>query len=132
MIIKMDIRCHFYGEQFSPKVFEQLTGLSLMNKIEVGEYLKVGINKGNPSDYGSGQLCPPIEFEGNEDFGFGWIALTLSQQIEELYRCGTEKIDLVIGVWYDKQCNLVFEPESIRLIGELGIPLKVSCYEDYY
>lgn len=131
MIMKMDIRCHFYGEEFSPKMFEQLTGLKLVKKIEVGETLKVGIYKGNPSDYGSGQLCPPIEFQGNEDFGLGWIALTLSKQIEVLRRCGTEKIDLVIGVWYDKQCNLVFEPESIKLIGELGIPLQVSCYEDY-
>ena len=75
--------------------------------------------------------CPPIEFQGNEDFGLGWMALNLTKQIDVLRTCGTKKIELVIGVWYDKQCNLVSEPESIKLIGELGIPLQVSCYEDY-
>ncbi|MFU2014897.1 hypothetical protein ACM6Q7_07460 [Peribacillus butanolivorans] len=28
--------------------------------------------------------------------------------------------------WYDKQCNPVFEPKSIKLIGKLGIHSQVS------
>ncbi|MEH7014699.1 hypothetical protein V7087_28470 [Neobacillus niacini] len=131
MIKEMDIRCHFYGEKFSPKVVEKLIGITLKNKIEVGDISNRGRNKGKPADYGNGELCPPKDFKDNEDFGLYWIALTLSKHIDIFRKCGAENIDLVIGVWNEKQCNLVFKPESIKLIGELGIPLQVSCYEDY-
>ena len=131
MIMKMDIRCHFYGEKFSPKVVEKQSGIRLENKIEVGDITKRGGNKGKPSDYGNGELCPPKEFKGKEDFGLYWIALTLSKHIDILRECGADNIDLVIGVWFEEQCNLAFEPEAIKLIGELGIALQVSCYEDY-
>lgn len=45
MIMEMDIRCHFYGEKFSPKKVEQLTGFTLENKIEVGDILHKGKTK---------------------------------------------------------------------------------------
>ncbi|MEY9977914.1 hypothetical protein ABH968_002860 [Lysinibacillus sp. RC79] len=131
MIKDMDIRCHFYGEEFSPKVVEQLIGIKLENKIEVGDISKIGRNKGKPSDYGNGELCPPKDFKDTEDFGLHWLAVTLSKNIVFFRKCGAENIDLVIGVWYEKQCNLVFEPESIKLFGDLGIALQVSCYEDF-
>ena len=131
MIKKMDIRCQFYGKKFSPKVVEKQSGITLENKIEVGDITNRGKNIGKPSDYGNGELCPPKDFKDNEDFGLYWIALTLSKHIDIFRKCGAEDIDLVIGVWYEKQCNLVFEPKSIKLIGELGIALQVSCYEDY-
>jgi hypothetical protein len=131
MIKEMDIRCHLYGEKFSPKLVEQLTGVTLENKIEVGEISNKGRNKGRPSDYGNGELCPQKDLKTEGDFGLNWIALHLSKYIDVFRRCGAENIQLVIGVWYDKQCNLVFDAESIKLIGELGIPLQVSCYEYY-
>jgi len=28
--------------------------------------------------------------------------------------------------------NVIFEPESIKLIGESGVTLQVSCYENYF
>ncbi|MDP5277224.1 hypothetical protein [Chengkuizengella axinellae] len=49
MIKEMDIRCHLYGERFSPTKVEQLTGISLENKIEVGDILSNGRNKGTLS-----------------------------------------------------------------------------------
>ena len=131
MVNEMDIRCCFYGENFSPTVVEQLSGVTLENKIEVGDILKRGIDKGKPSNYGKGELCPPKDFKDNEDFGLNWLALALSKHIEIFRKCSAENIDLIIGVWYEKQCNLVFEPEPIKLIGELGLDLQVSCYEDY-
>lgn len=131
MIKEMDIRCHFYGEKFSPKVVEQLTGFTLENKIEVGEISHKGRNKGKPSDYGNGELCPPKDYKDKEDFGLLWIAEALYKHIDVIRSSGAEDIDLVIGVFYEGQCNFVFEPESIKLIGELGLPLQVSCYESY-
>lgn len=131
MIKEMDIRCHIYGEKLSPKVMEKQSGLILENKIEVGDISKRGRDKGEPSDYGKCELSPPNDSKDKEDFGLYWIALTLSKHMDIFHECGADKIDLVIGVWFEKQCNLAFEPESIKLIGELGIALNVSCYEDY-
>ena len=59
------------------------------------------------------------------------MGLTLSNHIDTFRENGAENIDLVIGVWYDKQCNLVFESEAIKLIGELKILMQVSCYKNY-
>ena len=131
MIKEMDIRCHLYGENFLPKMVEKQSGIALENKIEVGDITNRGRNKGKPSDYGKGVLCPPKEFKVKEDFGLYWVALTLTKYINIFRECGADNIDLVIGVWFEGQCNLAFEPESIKLIGELGIALQVSCYEDY-
>lgn len=127
----MDIRCLLTGRHFSPKILEQLTGLTLENKVEVGELRKGGRKRGKPSEDGSGELCPPKDLSGKKDFGLLWIAEVLYKHIDVISSSGAESVDLIIGVWYEKQCNLVFEPEAIKLIGEMGIPLQVSCYEDY-
>lgn len=93
MIRDMDIRCHFYGEKFSPKVVERLSGIKLENKIEIGDISKRGRNKGKPSDYGNGKLSPPKDFKDKEDFGLYWLALTLSKHIDIFRKCGAENID---------------------------------------
>ncbi|AGK54609.1 hypothetical protein B1NLA3E_14315 [Bacillus sp. 1NLA3E] len=129
MIMEMDIRCHFYGEKFSPKKVEQLTGFTLENKIEVGDILHKGKNKGKPSDFGNGELCPPNDIRDKEDFGLLWVAEALYKHIDVFRIYGAENIDLVIGVFYEAQCNFVFEPESLLLFGKIGIPIQVSCYE---
>jgi hypothetical protein len=34
MIVNMDVRCHLYGDEFSPKKVEQLTGITLHNSSD--------------------------------------------------------------------------------------------------
>ncbi|WP_460011130.1 hypothetical protein [Lysinibacillus sp. CTST325] len=36
------------------------------------------------------------------------------------------------GIFPGINNNVIFEPESIKLIGESGVALQVSCYEDYF
>jgi hypothetical protein len=74
MIVEMDVRCHLYGDEFSAKKVEELTGLTLENKIEVGEIATRGIYKGTPIPYGNGELTPPSNFKDINDFGLEWIA----------------------------------------------------------
>lgn len=126
MIVDMDIRCHLYGKQFSPKKVEQLTGLILENKKEVGDIATRGMFKGKPTPYANGELVPPQK--GN-DFGLEWIALTMYEQINTFRKCGAEDIDLVIGVFYEDQCNFTLSSKALKLIGEMGIELQISCYE---
>ncbi|MFB5284684.1 hypothetical protein [Peribacillus sp. Hz7] len=131
MIKEMDIRCHLYGESFSPMKIEKSTGITLENKIEVGDIVSKGRCKGELSSYGNGELCPQDEYKNSEDYGLLWIVETLQKYIDVFRSYGAKDIDLVIGVFYEGQCNFVLEPKAIKVIGELGIPLQVSCYESY-
>lgn len=91
MIKEMDIRCHFYGEKFSPNTVEQLTGVSLINKIEIGEISDKGRNKGKPSAYGKAELCPPAECKDKEDYGLLWIAEILYKHVDVFRSYGSEE-----------------------------------------
>ncbi|MBM6617091.1 hypothetical protein [Bacillus suaedaesalsae] len=128
MIKEMDIRCHLFGENFSPKKLKEFAGIVLENRIEVGDELTKGRFKGKPSPEGYGVLCPPIEYRNSDDFGLHWVAQKISKHQDDLQKCGVVEIKLVIGVFYEGQCNFVLEPKAIGLIGELGIPLEISCY----
>jgi len=110
---------------------EKSIRITLENKIEVGAILSKGRYKGEPSSYGNGELCLQDECKNLEDYGLLWIAETLQKHIEIFRSYGAKNIDLVIGVFYEGQCNFVLEPKAIKLIGKLGIPLQVSCYENY-
>jgi hypothetical protein len=129
MIVDMDVRCHLYGDEFSPKKVEELTGITLENKIEVGEIATRGRYKGTPTPYGNGEIIPPSNYKDTNDFGLEWIALTMYEHINVFRKCGAKNIDLVIGIFYEGQCNFSFPPKAIKLIGEMGIELQVSCYE---
>jgi len=59
MIEELDVRCHLSGDKFSPKKVEELTGVKLIQKKEVGEIgITKGPFKGQPVKYGSSVLCP--------------------------------------------------------------------------
>ncbi|WP_078410723.1 hypothetical protein [Priestia abyssalis] len=129
MIKEIDVACHLSGSNFSPNKLEQMTGIELVRKTEVGDIFKLGINRGNVSTYGYGVLYPPKEESQAEDFGLDWVANVLNQQIDTFQKCGLEDIDLVIGVFYVGQCNFTLDPKALKKIGSLNIPLQISCYE---
>ncbi|MEI2358716.1 hypothetical protein [Mesobacillus zeae] len=129
MIVDMDVRCHLYGEKFSAKKVEELTGLTLDNKMEIGDIATMGKYKGTPTPYGNGELLPPNKYKQRDDFGLEWISLIMKENISVFRNCGAENIDLVIGVFYEGQCNFTLPSKTLKLIGEMGIELQVSCYE---
>ncbi|WP_214484875.1 hypothetical protein [Bacillus sp. SM2101] len=63
------------------------------------------------------------------DFGLEWISLLMKEYISVFHHCGAENIDLVIGVFYEGQCNFTLPSKALKLIGEMGIDLLISCYE---
>ncbi|WP_214484876.1 hypothetical protein [Bacillus sp. SM2101] len=63
MTVDMSVKCHLYGNRFSAKKVEELTGLTLDNKLEIGEIATRGRYKGTPSPYGNGELSPPSEYK---------------------------------------------------------------------
>ncbi|QKE76085.1 hypothetical protein HPK19_25100 (plasmid) [Arthrobacter citreus] len=131
MIEELDVRCHLSGDKFSPKKVEELTGVKLIQKKEVGEIGTKGPFKEQPVKYGSGVLCPPegiVYLDYNNKIY--WVAKTLYDFIDDIKKCGVEDIDFVIGVFYKEQCNFALEPDALKLIGELGVHLSISCYEN--
>ncbi|MET3195218.1 hypothetical protein [Bacillus sp. OAE603] len=131
MITEMNIACHIYGDNFSPNKVEQLTGLTLSKKIEIGDITAIGVYKGKPSHYGDCVLYPPENHKQSEDYGLLWLAENLSKHLELIRKCGAENIEVVIGVFYDGQCNFVLDSKAINIIGGLGFPLQISCYDSY-
>ncbi|MDX8363357.1 hypothetical protein [Cytobacillus sp. IB215316] len=129
MIVDMDVRCHLYGNMFSAKKVEELTGLTLDNKVEVGDIATRGKYKGMPTPYGNGELSPPSEYKEKNDFGLEWISLIMNDYISVFRSCGAENINLVIGVFYEGQCNFSLPSKALKLIGEMEIELQLSCYE---
>ncbi|TCZ79380.1 hypothetical protein E0485_05830 [Paenibacillus albiflavus] len=130
MIIKQIACCHLEGVNFSPSKVIMKTKLSLQNIKERNQPLNLGPNKGTPSPTGSAS----ISFEESSDDNNNSLYLlveTLKKHLTTIRNCGAEEIYIYLGVWYKDQCNLAFDPEILREIGELRIPLWVSCYQDY-
>lgn len=63
MILDMDVRCHIYGNKFSAKKVEELTGLTLENKKEIGEIATRGKYKGTPFPYGKENLLLQVNIK---------------------------------------------------------------------
>uniref|UniRef100_B8HTQ1 DUF4279 domain-containing protein n=1 Tax=Cyanothece sp. (strain PCC 7425 / ATCC 29141) TaxID=395961 RepID=B8HTQ1_CYAP4 len=68
---------------------------------------------------------PPIYF-------IDYFLNLLEGKYDELSRIGIER--RYISVWmyyeYDNQCNIEFAPEDMKRLGEEGITLCISCWEN--
>lgn len=74
-----------------------------------------------------------LVFEKQEEY-FDIIAKfldSLEGKYEKLQKLGIENSD--ISIWlvygYNNQCNMEFDPKTLKRIGESGIKLCISCYE---
>ena len=74
-------------------------------KVEVGEIAIRGRYRGTPTPYGNGELILPINYN-----------LTMYDHLDVFRNCGAENIDLVIGVFYEGQCNFTFPLKAMKLI----------------
>jgi len=126
---EFDIRCYMYGNKFSPKKIEKLTGLKLEKKIEVGDLVSKGYFKKEPSVIGCASLVHNInQDELSEDSLINFVKL-LSQNIDILRANGVQHFDLSVGIFYQGQCNLSFSPYLLTLLSKLGLDINLSCYD---
>ncbi|MBM7572365.1 hypothetical protein [Aquibacillus albus] len=73
MIVDMDVRCHLYGDEFSPIKVEEITGLTIDNKMEVGVIGTRGKYKGTPISYdGQSLITSDGELLDTNDINFKW------------------------------------------------------------
>ena len=128
MITRESISIKITGDTFSPSEAERVTGLSLSRTIEPGEIAPRGRYKGRPSPHGYANLSAPDE--PPEDGKLAALLGSFLLHVETLRQLGADDIVVYAGYFYDAQCNLTFWPDAMAKLGELGVPLWVSCYED--
>ena len=74
-----------------------------------------------------------IEKEGDEYYDFINNFLNMLEgRYEKLSQIGIGREDIIIWHIYvhDGQCNLEFDPQRMKKLGEKGISLCVSCYHE--
>ena len=71
-----------------------------------------------------GASDPPIPFVER-------FTALLAGKFEALEKVGVSRDDINVRVLYeyDEQCNLEFPPQDLRLLGQAGIGLCVSCWQ---
>lgn len=94
---------------------------------EISKILGVDI-----TDYKLGwQLEVKLNNEENRDVIAEFLNL-LKDKYRELNQIGVKQDDISIWLIYEykDQCNLEFEPEILKKLGENGIRLCLSCYNE--
>lgn len=116
-----------WGEHFSPRLAEEVTGLLLTKKYEPGEIAIRGRYKGQPRQYGAAEIEVPKEVESPRRLT---LLLELSApHLETLRKSGATSCHVHVDVRYWDQCNLEFEPEVLARLAALGLPFTISCYD---
>ncbi|WP_444895005.1 hypothetical protein [Microbulbifer sp. SSSA005] len=127
MIAELRLSVLLRGEKFSPKEAENVTGLRLQDKLELGEISPRGPYRGKPVPYGTAQLEVPAEIP--YDNRLMWIIRTLEVNLKKLYGCGAEETRIYAGYFYKDQCNFCFNREELSAIAKLDIDFAISCYD---
>ncbi len=121
----------FSGDTFSPRLAEQKTGLKFSTKNEPGEIALIGRYMGQPRPYGMAILKAPFDSatKPRSQPPEEWIADALAQHIHDIRSCGATEIHVNIVVAWKDQCNIGLSATFISKIGQLNIPVALSCYE---
>ncbi len=114
----IDIFCAFWGENFSPKKLQDLTGLDLVDSNEVGDPNKIGI-----ADYGAASLYPPDDYDDSESNVLDWFLDNINTYHQIIRNCGVEDITLWITYPLEGQMSWSFSASTMKLIGDLGIDI---------
>jgi hypothetical protein len=127
----IEATCEIYGPQYSPTKAEELTKVSFAEKNEVGEIGSLGRYRGIPIPYGSSTLLPPCQvIRDNAYYGVQWLLKTIMENRHLFEAAGATHVGLDLNVKHDGQCNLEFSATMLRAMGDSGIGLTISCYED--
>jgi len=128
-MIKIRASCSVAGENFSPKLFSQISSVKLTRTNERGDIGTKGRYQGKPMPYGSASVEVSNKAEAS------WsrlddLLVTLEGCIEALRKAGGDEISLSVSLFHDGQCNFGFSKEEFRRIAALKVDMAISCYSD--
>ena len=129
-MVRVRAVCKLSGPTFSPREAEAHTGLRFSRRSEPGELSEVDRYQGHSAGPGRAELAiqeygAPADLAGKNMAAFD----ALARSLDALRRAGATELALRFDVEYAGACVIDLPPELLRKIGELGLPLAISCYE---
>jgi hypothetical protein len=122
MIQELDFYCALQGANLDPAPLVSADKFEILEYNRAGEVAKKGRFKGRPLDFGN------IRFKSREgDLEEFVNALHSSRKL--IIDNGSEISELHILLKYEGQCNWEIAPSLLKMIGELGLTLTITCYE---
>jgi hypothetical protein len=128
-MVKIHCILHVWGDWFSPTKTEKRTGLRFTAKRERGQISDLGVYRGRPLPYGDASLDYGEVVDCSDPVFLEWLS-QIKHAIPEFRDAGAEKIELDFLVAYKYQCNLDAESDFFIALGQLGIPVTMSCWVD--
>lgn len=114
------------GPDFAPQRAEEVGGFEFTSRTDRGSRMERGRYKGLPAPYGAGNFALPNFSAASPK------PLELSQ-LEKVVRhsrsAGATSIVLQLEVAFVAQCNFEVSPELLAALGELSVPLTITCFE---
>lgn len=131
-MIKIHSRCLLWGDNFSPRKAEALTGVLFRNKNEPGDFGAIGRYRNKPLPNGRATLDSTFNtsLRKGGTSSEEWLVDILLQHIDIFRACGATDFILHLDIVWKDQCNLQLDSQFIQKIGKLNIPLTLSCEED--
>lgn len=121
----MFVNCIFYGTDFSPRKAEEIISFEFDDKIEKGDFGKLGKYKGEKTPYGSAH----INIEGsNIIYNMDKLLDKIYQNHAPLIAFGLEEIYLTLNFPKNHDVNIEIKKETLRKICDLGIAFSISNF----
>lgn len=129
-MVRVRATCICNGPGFSPRAAESQSGLRFSRKSEPGELSEVDRYQGHAPGHGRAEL-PLQEYGMFSDLtGKNSSPLdALARSLEALRRSGATEIRLRFDIEYHGQAVFDLPPELLKKLGDLGLPLHISCFE---
>jgi len=115
------------GESFSPSAAADEHGLTYAHQNEPGEIGVRGRYKNKPIPDGHARVVLTNGQANTIDNNDVWAPL--AHTVEVCRRHGASDVSVHLDVKYTDQCNIELEPILVKLLGSLGLPLTITCYE---
>ena len=129
-MVRVRAICIAKGASFSPRAAEVQTGLRFSRKQEPGELSEVDRYQGHTSGQGRAELSLQDVGALEDLSGKNAAALdALARSLESLRRAGATELSLRFDIEYAGTCALHLPPDLLKKLGDLGLPLVITCFE---
>jgi hypothetical protein len=122
MLQDFDFYCALQGTDFDPMPFVVAGKFEILEHNRVGEIAQKGRFKDRPLDFGY------VRFKSKED-DFEKFVSALYDSKRLIIESKSELRELHIFLGYEGQCNWEIVPNMLKIIGELGLTLTITCAE---
>ncbi|TAL69808.1 MAG: hypothetical protein EPN82_04080 [Bacteroidetes bacterium] len=128
-MVRAKVSCNLIGEKFSPGKLEKKIKYIFNDKIEVGDIGLKGRYKDKPIPYGSVEIYPPEELRYEHEIAqLDWIIEFLEKNKVQISKSNIDDIKIMVSIFYETQCDMSFDSELLKRIGDLKLDLNICCF----